>query len=205
MVAPANTDRSQVEESVFDEALPDVFRVQTIPVKSPVQATRQPRRIVTWDQYLGAQIPLAIAIALVTTAIAFAALRQIPVGYQVVGAPRAAATAGAAGGAVSSLTFSSEPAAQQVLVAADPGGILKWDQATYTAQAGDVSFVVTNNSPLTHNFAIEGNGITAQSANFGPHTTTTFTLKGLKPGQYQIICNYPGHRAAGMVATLTVK
>ncbi|MGN6811963.1 MAG: plastocyanin/azurin family copper-binding protein, partial [Thermomicrobiales bacterium] len=95
--------------------------------------------------------------------------------------------------------------AQKVAVATDPGGALKWDQATFTAQAGDVSFVVTNKSPLTHNFAVEGNGIVAQSADFGANTTNTLTLKGLKAGTYQIVCNYPGHRAAGMVATLIVK
>jgi uncharacterized cupredoxin-like copper-binding protein len=205
MVATADTDRPQVEEYALADALPDVITVRTVAPEAPASPTRSRRRIVTWNQYLGAQIPVTIAIALVIAAIAFAGYRQLPSGYQVAGAPRAAGAAGAAGGAVTSLTFTSEAVAQQVPVAPDPGGALKWDQATYTAQAGDVAFVVTNKSPLTHDFAIEGNGITAQSANFGPNTTNTFTLKGLKPGQYQIVCNYPGHRAAGMVATLIVK
>lgn len=203
MVATTDTDRSQVEEYVTDEALPDIITVRTIALEPLPSHARPRRRTVTWNQYLVAQLPVAIAIGLVIAVIAFAGYRQLPAGYQMPGAPRAAA--GAAGGAVTTLTFSSEAVAQKVAVAPDPGGALKWDQATFTAQAGDVSFVVTNKSPLTHNFAVEGNGIVAQSADFGANTTNTFTLKGLKAGTYQIVCNYPGHRAAGMVATLIVK
>ena len=96
-------------------------------------------------------------------------------------------------------------AAQQVLVAADPTGALKWDRAVYEAQAGDVTFVVSNKSSSPHNFAVEGPNMKAQGPNFGANTTTTYTLRGLKPGEYQIICNYPGHRAAGMVTKLIVR
>jgi plastocyanin len=96
-------------------------------------------------------------------------------------------------------------AAQQIQIAADPSGALKWDKATYEAQAGDVTFVVTNKSVSTHNFAVEGGNVKAQSPNFGSNTTNSFTLKGLKAGEYVIACNFPGHRAAGMVAKLIVR
>jgi uncharacterized cupredoxin-like copper-binding protein len=32
-----------------------------------------------------------------------------------------------------------------------------------------------------------------------------YTVKGLPAGEYQIVCNYPGHKAAGMIATLIVR
>ncbi len=101
--------------------------------------------------------------------------------------------------------FSDEIAAQQVQVAAEPSGALRWDRSRYDAQAGDITFVVKNSSPVAHQFSIEGGGVTYKSPNFGPNTTRMYTVKGLPAGAYQIICNYQGHKAAGMVATLTVR
>src|SRR5690242_11583845 len=75
---------------------------------------------------------------------------------------------GSAGGG--NTGFSTEVFDNQVRVAADPKGALKWDQATYQAQAGHVTFVVTNTSPTPHNFAVQGNGVNAVSKNFrGPN------------------------------------
>lgn len=101
--------------------------------------------------------------------------------------------------------FTSEMVAQQVQVAADPSGALRWDRAAYEATAGDISFVVKNASPVGHQFSIEGNGVNYKSANFGTNTTNILTVQGLPAGEYQIVCNYPGHKAAGMIAKLTVK
>src|SRR4051812_1175977 len=67
---------------------------------------------------------------------------------------------GAAGG------FTSDTFPNQVQVAADPKGGLKWDKTTYEAKAGAVTFVVTNTSPITHNFVLEGNGLRLTSKNF---------------------------------------
>jgi plastocyanin len=101
--------------------------------------------------------------------------------------------------------FWSDVTAQQVTVAADPSGALRWDQAEYTAPAGDVTFVVKNPSPVQHQFGIEGNGINYQSGNIsGGNTTTNLTLRGLPAGEYQIVCNFPGHKEGGMVAKLIV-
>lgn len=106
---------------------------------------------------------------------------------------------GSAGG------FSGESVAQQVQVAADPSGALRWDRAEYTATAGDITFVVKNASPVAHQFSIEGNGVNYKSPNFGTNTTNMYTVKGLPAGEYQIVCNYPGHKAAGMVSKLIVR
>lgn len=110
-----------------------------------------------------------------------------------------------AGAGSGSGDFSGEVVSQQVAVSADAGGALRWDRATYEAKAGDVTFVVKNSSPVGHQFSIEGNGVAYKSPSFGTNTTNMYTVKALPTGEYQIVCNYPGHKAAGMVATLIVR
>jgi plastocyanin len=113
----------------------------------------------------------------------------------------ACGTAGSAGGNA----FSAEVVAQRVQIAADPSGALRWDRATYEARAGDITFVVANNSPVAHQFTIEGNGVSYRSKNFKAKSTHNFTVRGLPAGEYQLICDYPGHKAVGMVAKLIVR
>ncbi len=172
----------------------------------PRAAAPRPARL-TFDQFLLAQVPVLIAIVLIFGVIAYAAR-----GYMPTGSGPAVATSGGGAAPVAGATgggpitaFTSEPVAQQIQVAADTSGALKWDKATYEAQAGDVTFVVTNKSSAFHNFAVEGPNVTAQSKNFGSNTTTNYTIKGLKAGEYVIACNFPGHRSAGMVAKLIVR
>ncbi len=101
--------------------------------------------------------------------------------------------------------FSTEVVAQRVAVAADPTGALRWDKATYEATAGDITFVVSNASPLPHQFTLAGNGVNYRSKTLASKTTQTLTVRALPPGEYQLICDYPGHKAAGMVARLIVR
>lgn len=167
---------------------------------TPAVARPMPKEL-SWDHFLLGQIPLALATALLVAMVSYAVIAHLPPGSRLAGAP--APGAGNGGGVAK--TFSSEVAAQQLAIAADPGGALKWDKSSYEARAGDITFLVDNPSPLPHNFAVEGSGVKVQSKDFGPRTTNTFTLKGLPPGEYLLICNYPGHREAGMVSTLIVK
>jgi plastocyanin len=101
--------------------------------------------------------------------------------------------------------FSTAVAAQQVVVVADPSGALRWDKASYEATAGDITFVVQNPSPVVHQFSVEGNGVSYKSPNIKSKATASYTVANLPPGEYQIVCNFPGHKAAGMVAKLTVR
>lgn len=57
---------------------------------------------------------------------------------------------------------------------------------------------------MQHQFGIEGNGLMYESGNLDPNTTTNLTIMGLKAGTYDVVCNFPGHKAAGMVAKLVV-
>lgn len=173
----------------------------TIPQQAISIPAKRTARL-SWDQFLLGQVPFIIAVALIIGVMALLTARALPAGASLPGR-QGEALAAAPGGAITA--FVAETAAQQVPVAADPTGVPKWDKATYEAQAGDVTFVVTNGSPVTHNFAVEGPGVLAQSPNFAGKTTNSFTLKGLKPGEYLIVCTFAGHREGGMVAKLIVK
>jgi plastocyanin len=101
--------------------------------------------------------------------------------------------------------FLAETVPQQITVVADRRGSLRWDQTSYSAEAGDVSFVVQNPSPVPHQFGVEGQGLRYESGLIDPGTTVTLTIKGLPTGDYQIVCNFTNHKEAGMVAALAVR
>jgi len=66
----------------------------------------------------------------------------------------------------------------------------------------DVQFDVVNVGAAAHSFVIEGQGIgTAQLSGGGAESLTV----NLPPGSYTVICDVPGHKELGMVATLTVQ
>jgi uncharacterized cupredoxin-like copper-binding protein len=69
-----------------------------------------------------------------------------------------------------------------------------------TVTAGTVVFRVTNRGQVRHDFRIAGKR-TARLAT-GKSGTLRVTLKA---GRYQFVCTLPGHSAAGMKGTLTVK
>lgn len=175
------------------------------PIADPVSATiplpGRPTRL-SWNQLLLGQFPFALALVFIVGIVAFAIVQTLPTGASLPGR-RGPAQAVATESAT--LSFSAGTAAQQIAVAADPSGAPKWTKASYEARAGDVTFVVTNDSSVTHNFLIEGPGVQAQSKNFAGKTVNSFTIKGLPPGEYLIVCTFGGHRESGMVARLTVK
>ncbi|HEY1457827.1 MAG TPA: plastocyanin/azurin family copper-binding protein [Solirubrobacteraceae bacterium] len=91
-------------------------------------------------------------------------------------------------------------------IAADPAGQLSYTTKQASATAGKLTIVMPNMSGVSHNIAI-------QSGTSGPILgASQFITKGsvsvavnLKPGTYTFFCQAPGHRAAGMEGTLTVK
>jgi plastocyanin len=89
----------------------------------------------------------------------------------------------------SAQTFSGDVVAQQVAISADASGANKWDKETYEAQAGDITFVVSNPSPHAHQFTLTGNGLNYSSGIFGSGTTSNYTVKNLPAGEYQLTCN----------------
>jgi mono/diheme cytochrome c family protein len=89
---------------------------------------------------------------------------------------------------------------------ANPGGQLAYTTNKAVAGAGQVTISMKNMSGVTHNLAIQSgtSGPVLGATPLEPKGTASFTVK-LKPGTYTFFCQAPGHRAAGMVGTLTVK
>jgi mono/diheme cytochrome c family protein len=92
--------------------------------------------------------------------------------------------------------------------AANPQGQLAYTVKAATATPGPVTISMTNMSGIGHNIAIQqGTGPTGHILGATPITTSgihSITVD-LKPGTYTFYCQAPGHRAAGMYGTLTVK
>jgi len=71
--------------------------------------------------------------------------------------------------------------------------------------AGTVTFNVTNNGTMGHNFSVEGDGVShVFDANLVPGETASVTLD-LAAGTYVVICPLPGHADQGMRVELTVE
>ena len=70
---------------------------------------------------------------------------------------------------------------------------------------GGIAFVVNNQGEIEHNFVLEAPGgkTVAQIDTIAPGQTGRVTAT-LPPGIYTMYCSLPGHREAGMVATLRV-
>ena len=74
------------------------------------------------------------------------------------------------------------------------------------AAPGKVTIDVKNAGKIQHDLAVQGPGVSASTKtpliNAGASAMLTVTLAA---GKYTLYCTVPGHRAAGMVTTLTVK
>jgi plastocyanin len=104
-------------------------------------------------------------------------------------------------------TVNQKPVAEKngvLEIDADPTGQLKFLASSATATPGKVQIRMHNMSSTPHDIAITGGGVNQVGpvvANGGNSTVSA----SLKPGKYTFYCSVPGHRAAGMVGTLTVK
>jgi plastocyanin len=102
---------------------------------------------------------------------------------------------------------SSKPAVEQngqLNIPADPTGALAFLYTKANATAGQVTLVMPNKSPITHDISIQGNGVNQRGPQVGNGGTSKVTAN-LKPGTYTFYCSVPGHEAGGMKGTLTVK
>lgn len=90
-------------------------------------------------------------------------------------------------------------------LAADPGGALAYDTDTLEAKSGPVNVDFTNDSAIAHDVVFEdasGSEVARSQVITGDSETVSFDAK---PGKYTYYCSLPGHEAAGMKGTLTVK
>ena len=77
----------------------------------------------------------------------------------------------------------------------------------FNASVGQpVSFKITNKGTVDHTFVIMGlDGKEAVKATIKTGGTETLQFTPAAAGNYPIVCDLPGHKEAGMQATLTVK
>jgi plastocyanin len=88
-----------------------------------------------------------------------------------------------------------------ISIPADPDGQLAFSAAKATGTAGDVTIEMPNKSGTQHDIVIDGLG----KGEVVSDGTSSFKAS-LEAGKaYTYYCSVPGHRAAGMQGTLTVK
>jgi mono/diheme cytochrome c family protein len=88
-------------------------------------------------------------------------------------------------------------------IPADPSGALAFLFGKATGTPGPVTISMPNQSPIQHNISITG-PVSGKGPIIGHGATSSFQVT-LKPGTYTFLCDVPGHAAAGMKGTLTVK
>ena len=92
------------------------------------------------------------------------------------------------------------PTATTVTVTAGKPSERKFTLSKRSVPAGTVTFKVANKGKTTHDFKIAGKKTKMLAA--GKTATLRVTLK---KGKAAFLCTVPGHAAAGMKGTLTVK
>lgn len=106
-------------------------------------------------------------------------------------------------GAGNSASKTAVEKAGTLTIPADPSGALAYQFGKATAKPGKVTFAMPNKSPIQHDISITG-PVAGKGPIVGTGGTSTFSAT-LKPGAYTFLCTVPGHAAAGMKGTLTVK
>lgn len=98
----------------------------------------------------------------------------------------------------SSGTTAAGPAADVTVEAHD----LSFNAKTFTAKSGSVTIAYQEKGQVQHTLLIDGvNGFKLE---VDPSKKSAQGAVTLQPGTYTLYCDVPGHRAAGMQATLTV-
>jgi uncharacterized cupredoxin-like copper-binding protein len=118
----------------------------------------------------------------------------------------ATAVALAAGGAAMAAGQSAHSAAVKhttLHLMADPHGQLKFTVKALSATHGKITLVMKNpkGAVIDHGIGVKGKG----HGKIVPAGSTTMFTTTLKKGKYVFYCPVPGHAAAGMKGTLTIK
>ena len=92
-----------------------------------------------------------------------------------------------------------------LMVTADPGGALAYEQKSLSTNAGQVTIEFDNPSSTDHDVTIEDDGGTEVAATDIIADDTATASADLESGSYTFFCSVDGHREAGMEGPLTVK
>ena len=82
----------------------------------------------------------------------------------------------------------------------------KYSPSTISASAGTVSFDLVNQGRTAHDMVVADSSgkVLGKSSLVGAGQEAEFSVQVSQPGTYQIYCDLPGHREAGMSGTLDV-
>ena len=103
--------------------------------------------------------------------------------------------------AVSAFGGASSTDLTTVTVTAGKPAELKFTVVPKTVSKGLTTFKVTNKGKLSHDFKIGGR----RTVMLKPGKSATLRVTFGKAGKYTYMCTVPGHAAAGMKGTFTVK
>lgn len=84
------------------------------------------------------------------------------------------------------------------------GGEMYYDPDVLVATAGEITVTFENVGIVEHDFVVEEVGDLDVVGMVDPGERATGTVE-LEPGTYTVYCTVPGHRNAGMQATLEVR
>jgi uncharacterized cupredoxin-like copper-binding protein len=81
----------------------------------------------------------------------------------------------------------------------------RFDPREVTAAPGEITFLVKNQGTIEHNFVLDNSaGRTVAEISVIEPGQALEIQAAVQAGTYTIYCSLPGHREAGMVATLEV-
>ena len=101
-------------------------------------------------------------------------------------------------------TEASGGGGQNITIAADPNGALKFDKTTLTGKPGKITITMDNPSDIPHAVEVEGNGVNFEGEVVGK-SGKSVASGDVKAGTYDFFCPVGNHRAEGMEGKLTVK
>ncbi|MGZ4143400.1 MAG: multicopper oxidase domain-containing protein [Actinomycetota bacterium] len=129
---------------------------------------------------------------------------EVPAGYPMLGSPFDAGLSQVIGtvgsGTQPQQSAAPAPTSSEVVTGAEIMAMdLKFTPTDLTVKAGE-KIVFDNMDPLEHNITIDALKLKVTAA---ANQVTSFSIA--KSGTYTFYCSIPGHRAAGMEGTITVK
>ena len=100
----------------------------------------------------------------------------------------------------------SGASATKLALAADPNGDLKYNTDKLNSKTGNITIALTNESSVPRDVAVEdSSGSEIGKSDEITQSETDLELTDVQAGSYTFFCTVPGHKAAGMEGTLTVR